>query len=95
MGKNRTFSCGTNAGNPERSRVANQNAVLMEGQCYSGSIHSLRLFTCRVRKQLKRLGDFFKFLAISHISFLFLCFHSLMINPLHFFVRYARAYCVS
>ena len=74
MGKNRTFSCGSNAGNPERSRVANQNALLMEGQCYAGSIHSLRLFTYRVRKQLKQLGDSFLFLAISHISVLFFVF---------------------
>ena len=35
----------------------------MEGQCYTGSIHSLRLFTCRVRKQLKRLGDSFFFFS--------------------------------
>ena len=95
MCKNRTFSCGNNAGNPQRSRVANQNALLMESQCYANSIHSLRLFTCRVRKQFKRLGFFFLVLDISHISVLFLCFHSLMINPLYFFVRYASAYCVS
>ena len=74
MDKKRTFSCGTNAGNPQRSRVANQNALLLEGQCYVGSMPSLSLFTCRVRKQLKRLGDF-SFLAIAYFpSVLFLWF---------------------
>ena len=67
MVSNRTFSCRTNAGNIERSWVASQNAFLMEGQCYAGSINDLRLLTCRVRTPVKAFRQFL-FSAIAYLS---------------------------